>query len=66
LELGRTFSADRQGLSDDKLGWLSFPEVQEGGGKANDIFGSVYGWLVSRDAPKDTIDFMNVWLGKED
>jgi raffinose/stachyose/melibiose transport system substrate-binding protein len=65
LELGRTFSADRQGLSDDKLGWLSFPEIQEGGGTANDIFGSVYGWLVSRDAPKDTIDFMKVWLGKD-
>jgi raffinose/stachyose/melibiose transport system substrate-binding protein len=65
LELGRSFSADRQGISDDELGWLSFPEVQEGGGKPNDIFGSVYGWLVSRDAPKDTIDFMKVWLGKD-
>ena len=36
-------------------------------GKANDIFGSVYGWLVSKDAPKpkEALDFMKVWLGKE-
>jgi hypothetical protein len=41
-----------------------FPEVQGGKGKANDIFGSVYGWLVSKDAPKETVEFMKVWLGK--
>jgi raffinose/stachyose/melibiose transport system substrate-binding protein len=65
LALGRACSADKLGVSDEKLGWFFFPEVQEGTGKANDIFGSVYGWLVSRDAPKGTIDFMKVWLGKE-
>jgi raffinose/stachyose/melibiose transport system substrate-binding protein len=34
-------------------------------GKANNIFGPVYGWLVSKDAPKDAVDFMKVWLGKD-
>ena len=39
--------------------------MQGGKGKANDIFGSVYGWLVSKDAPKEVIQFMKVWLGKD-
>ena len=48
LTAGRMFAADKQGLPDAKLGWLFFPEVQGGMGKANDIFGAVYGCLVSR------------------
>jgi raffinose/stachyose/melibiose transport system substrate-binding protein len=65
LTASRLYAADKKGLPEDKLGWFFFPEVQGGKGKANDIFGSVYGWLVSKDAPKETIDFMKVWLGKE-
>jgi len=59
------YAANKQGLPDAKLGWFFFPEVQGGKGKANDIFAGVYGWLVSHDAPKETIDFMKVWLGKD-
>jgi raffinose/stachyose/melibiose transport system substrate-binding protein len=65
LGAGRMYAADKQGLADAKLGWFFFPEVQGGKGKANDIFGSVYGWLVSKDAPIETLEFMKVWLGKE-
>jgi raffinose/stachyose/melibiose transport system substrate-binding protein len=65
LTAGPMYSTDKQGLQDAKLGWFFFPEVQGGKGKANDIFGSVYGWLVSKDAPKEAIDFMKVCLRKE-
>jgi len=65
LTAGRLYAADKKGLPEAKLGWFFFPEVQGGKGKANDIFGSVYGWLVSKAAPKETFDFMKVWLGKE-
>ena len=65
LTAGPMYSTDKQGLEDAKLGWFFFPEVQGGKGKANDIFGSVYGWLVSKDAPKEAIDFMKVCLRKE-
>ncbi|MBV8098149.1 MAG: carbohydrate ABC transporter substrate-binding protein, partial [Verrucomicrobia bacterium] len=54
-----------KGLPDEKLGWFFFPEVKGGKGKANDIFASVDGWLVTSDAPKETVDFMKVWLGKD-
>jgi raffinose/stachyose/melibiose transport system substrate-binding protein len=52
-------------LPDEKLGWFNFPEVKDGKGHANDIFASVDGWLVTSDAPKETVDFMKVWLGKD-
>jgi raffinose/stachyose/melibiose transport system substrate-binding protein len=65
LDEGRLDSATKKGLSDDQLGWIFFPEVKDGKGHANDIFASVDGWLVSKDAPKETVDFMKVWLGKD-
>jgi raffinose/stachyose/melibiose transport system substrate-binding protein len=65
LTEGRSDAADQKGLSDEKLGWIFFPEVKCGKGHANDIFASLNGWLVAKDAPKDTIGFLKVWLSKE-
>jgi hypothetical protein len=65
LEVGRMYSADKQGLPDAKLSWFFFPEVHGGKGKANDIFGGVYGCLVLKDAPKETLDFMKMLLGRD-
>jgi raffinose/stachyose/melibiose transport system substrate-binding protein len=65
LTEGRSDAADGKGLPDEKIGWFFFPEVKGGKGKANDIFASVDGWLVTSDAPKETVDFLKVWLGKE-
>jgi raffinose/stachyose/melibiose transport system substrate-binding protein len=62
---GRDASATKKGLSDAQLGWFNFPTVDGGKGKADDIFASVDGWLVGKDAPKETIDFLKVLLGKE-
>ncbi len=62
---GRSDAADQKGLPDEKLGWFFFPEVKDGKGHANDIFASLDGWLVAKDAPKETVDFMRLWLGKE-
>ena len=62
---GRSDAADQKGLPDEKLGWIFFPEVKGGKGHANDLFASLDGWLVAKDAPKETVDFMKVWLGKD-
>jgi raffinose/stachyose/melibiose transport system substrate-binding protein len=62
---GRRASATKKGLSNEQLGWFFFPVVKDGKGKANDIFASVDGWLVTKDAPKETVDFFKVWLGKD-
>jgi len=65
LTWGRSNAADHKGLPDEKLGWFFFPEVEGGNGHANDLFASLNGWLVAKDAPKETVDFMKVWLGRE-
>jgi len=65
LTEGRADAADKKGLPNEKLGWIFFPEVKGGKGKANDLFASLDGWLVGKDAPKETVDFMRVWLGKD-
>jgi raffinose/stachyose/melibiose transport system substrate-binding protein len=62
---GRTNATDKKGLPNEKLGWIFFPEVKGGKGKANDLFASLDGWLVTKQAPKETMDFMKVWLGKD-
>ena len=65
LTWGRSNAADQKGLPDEKLGWFFFPEVKGGNGHANDLFASLNGWLVTKGAPKETVDFMKIWLGKE-
>ena len=66
LTWGRSNAMDQKGLPDEKLlGWFFFPEVKGGKGHANDIFASLNGWLVAKDAPKETVDLMKVWLGRE-
>jgi ABC-type glycerol-3-phosphate transport system substrate-binding protein len=62
---GRANATDKKGLPDEKLGWIFFPEVKGGKGKANDLFASLNGWLVAKQAPKETVDFTKVWLGKD-
>ena len=62
---GRSDASDQKGLPDEKLGWFFCPEVKDGKGHANDIFASLNGWLVAKGAPKETVDFLKVWLGKE-
>ena len=62
---GRAAAADKKGLPDETLGWIFFPEVKGGKGKANDLFASLDGWLVAKQAPRETVDFMKVWLGKD-
>ena len=46
-------------------GGFSFLKSKDGKGHANDIFASLNGWLVAKDAPKETVDFLKVWLGKD-
>ena len=62
---GRGNAADKKGLPNEKLGWIFFPEVKGGKGKADDLFASLDGWLVAKQAPKETVDFMKTWLGKD-
>jgi raffinose/stachyose/melibiose transport system substrate-binding protein len=65
LTEGRANATDKQGLPNEKLGFIFFPEVKGGKGKATDLFANLNGWLIAKEASKETIDFAKVWLGKE-
>jgi raffinose/stachyose/melibiose transport system substrate-binding protein len=62
---GRAAAADKKGLSDDKLGWILFPEVKGGRGRMTDLMASIDGWLITKNSPDETVDFLKVWLGKD-
>jgi raffinose/stachyose/melibiose transport system substrate-binding protein len=58
----RAVAADKKGLDDDTIGWISFPTVAGGKGLATDTLGGVAGWLVSKGAPKETVDFIKSFV----
>ena len=51
-------SASGKGLAEEDIGILSFPVVSGGKGKATDTLGGVNGWLVSKSAPPEAVDFL--------
>ena len=51
-------SASGKGLPEEDIGILSFPIVAGGKGKATDTMGAVNGWLVSKSAPAEAVDFL--------
>ena len=51
-------STSGKGLAEEDIGILSFPVVPGGKGKATDTLGGINGWLVSKSAPPEAIDFL--------
>ena len=51
-------STTGKGLAEEDIGILSFPVVPEGKGQATDTLGGINGWLVSKSAPPEAIDFL--------
>jgi raffinose/stachyose/melibiose transport system substrate-binding protein len=51
-------STGGKGLAEEDIGILSFPIVPGGKGKATDTLGGVNGWLVSKSAPPEAVDFL--------
>ncbi len=47
-----------KGLPPEDIGILSFPVVEGGKGKATDTLGGINGWLVSKSAPPEALDFL--------
>ena len=51
-------ATDGKGLAPGDIGILSFPVVPGGKGKATDTLGGINGWLVSKSAPPEAVDFL--------
>lgn len=61
----RSRSSDGKGLSDAELGWMPFPTVAGGKGKATSTLGGINGWLFTKDASKEAIAFAKYLIGEE-
>ena len=61
----RSIAADKKGLSDDQIGWFQFPVVPGGKRAPTDTLGGVVGWVVSKGAPKETLDFIKAFVSPE-
>ncbi|HXW21128.1 MAG TPA: extracellular solute-binding protein, partial [Roseiarcus sp.] len=51
-------STSGKGLSEEDIGILTFPIVSGGKGKATDTLGGINGWLVTKTAPPEAVDFL--------
>jgi raffinose/stachyose/melibiose transport system substrate-binding protein len=51
-------STSGKGLAEEDIGILSFPVIPGGKGKATDTLGGINGWLVSKSAPPEAVDFL--------
>ena len=56
-------SQDGKGIPDDQMAILRFPAVAGGKGAPSDTFGGVNGWVVSKGAPKEAVEFLAFWNG---
>ena len=61
----RSLSADKKGISDENLGWFDFPTVAGGKGDPSDTLGGINGWLVTKGAPKQTVEFVKSFVSLE-
>jgi raffinose/stachyose/melibiose transport system substrate-binding protein len=51
-------SASGEGLSEEQLGFFSFPAVEGGAGRATDTLGGINGFVLSKDAPDEAVQFL--------
>jgi len=58
LQMQGPNSASGKGLPEEDIGILSFPVVPGGKGKATDTLGGINGWLVTKTAPPEAVDFL--------
>jgi raffinose/stachyose/melibiose transport system substrate-binding protein len=58
-------STSGKGLAEEDIGILSFPVVPGGKGQATDTLGGINGWLVSKSAPPEAVDFLKFFSQKK-
>jgi len=63
--LQRALAADKVGLSEDKICWFDFPVVPGEKGAPTDTLGGITGWLVTKDSPKEAVDFLKFFVSKD-
>ena len=60
-----TLAADGKGLDEADIGMFPFPEVAGGAGKITDTMGGINGWVLTKNAPPEALDFAAFLTNKE-
>lgn len=58
-------SVSGKGVEDANLGILPFPTIEGGAGNATDTFGGMNGWLFSKNASDEAVNFMQWYLSRD-
>ncbi len=58
-------AADKKGIVGPQLGWFAFPMVPGGKGETTDTLGGINGWLVTKGAPKEAVEFLKSFVSME-
>ncbi len=61
----RSNSVSKEGIPDDNLGWFPFPSVEGGVGEPTDTLGGINGWIFSKDASDEAVEFMRFFTNQE-
>ena len=64
-KLQRLNAADQKGIPLEDLGLLHFPLVEGGAGKPTDTLGGINGWLLSKNAPPEAVEFLRFLTNAE-
>jgi raffinose/stachyose/melibiose transport system substrate-binding protein len=59
-------AANGEGLPVDQIGFVSFPTLPGGKGEATDTLGGIGGFLITKGAPPEAIDFMKFFVSPEE
>ncbi|MGD6845596.1 ABC transporter substrate-binding protein [Bacillus infantis] len=54
-----------QEIGDVEIGFFNFPEVTDGAGRADSLTGAPEGWMLSKDAPKEAVEFLKFLTSEE-
>ena len=61
----RALAADKKGIVEDKLGWIDFPMPAGAKGQPSDTLGGVNGWIITKGAPKEAVEFVKFFISDE-
>ena len=54
-----------KGVGDDNLGWMNFPVLERGKGKATDTLGGIAGWVLTSEASPEAVEWLKYFSNIE-
>jgi raffinose/stachyose/melibiose transport system substrate-binding protein len=61
----KTQSSNQQGVPDEDLGFVPFPQVKDGRGDPTDVVGGINGFLVTKGSPPEAVDFLRFYTSPQ-